>query len=183
MSGPEQPWWARPGGAPLPGGAPPPGTPRRRPSWTPPPGRQPSTPHPQYQRPVPSPHRQPQPAPRTPSPRGPKPSDRRLLIGAAAAVVALAVIGAGLWAWSRADGNSTRLDVHQAESGVAQILSDPINGYGANRVAAVACNNGKDPVVRAGATFTCAVEINDTLRRVNVEFTDNNGTYAVDGPR
>lgn len=183
MSGPEQPWWARPGGAPLPGGTPPPGTPRPRPAWTPPPARQPSPPHPQYQRPVPPPHRQPQPAPRAPSPRGPKPSDRRLLIGAAAAVVALAVIGAGLWAWSRADTNSTRLDVHQAESGVAQILSDPINGYGANRVAAVACNNGKDPVVRAGATFTCAVEINDTLRRVNVEFTDNNGTYAVDGPR
>ncbi|MEX3654811.1 DUF4333 domain-containing protein, partial [Mycolicibacterium fortuitum] len=128
-------------------------------------------------------HREQPPGIRAPSPRGPKPSDRRLLIGAAAAVVALAVIGAGLWAWSRADTNSTRLDVHQAESGVAQILSDPINGYGANRVAAVACNNGKDPVVRAGATFTCAVEINDTLRRVNVEFTDNNGTYAVDGPR
>ncbi|MFV8267050.1 DUF4333 domain-containing protein [Mycolicibacterium peregrinum] len=99
------------------------------------------------------------------------------------AVVAVAVIGAGLWAWSRADTNSTRLDVHQAESGVAQILSDPINGYGANRVVAVACNNGRNPVVRAGATFTCAVEINDTLRRVIVEFTDDNGTYAVDGPR
>ncbi|MCV7202507.1 hypothetical protein B7435_22115 [Mycolicibacterium peregrinum] len=106
-----------------------------------------------------------------------------MLIGAAVAVVAVAVIGAGLWAWIRADTNSTRLDVHQAESGVAQILSDPINGYGANRVVAVACNNGRNPVVRAGATFTCAVEINDTLRRVIVEFTDDNGTYAVDGPR
>ncbi|MCV7362375.1 DUF4333 domain-containing protein [Mycolicibacterium neworleansense] len=106
-----------------------------------------------------------------------------MFIGAAVAVVAVAVIGSAVWAWSQSDGHGTRLDVRQAETGVAQILSDPINGYGANRVTAVACNNGDDPVVRAGATFTCAVEINDTLRRVIVEFTDNNGTYAVDGPR
>lgn len=98
-------------------------------------------------------------------------------------MVAVAVIGLGVWAWSRSDVTGTRLDVRRAEAGVAQILSDPINGYGANRVVAVACNDGKNPVVRAGATFTCAVEINDTMRRVIVEFTDNNGTYAVDGPR
>ncbi|MBU9766051.1 DUF4333 domain-containing protein [Mycobacterium sp. TNTM28] len=101
----------------------------------------------------------------------------------AAVVVTLAVVGIGAWAWSRSDVNSTRLDVRQAEAGVAQILSDPINGYGANRVVAVACNDGQNPVVRAGATFTCAVEMNDTLRRVIVEFTDDTGTYAVDGPR
>lgn len=176
MSGPEQPWWARPGGAPLPGRTPPPG----RPAWTPPP-RQPAAPRPpQHQaQPVQPPPRAPQP----PSHPKPKVSDRRPLIGAAIAVVTVAVIGTGLWAWSRADVNATRLDVRQAEAGVAQILADPINGYGANRVSAVACNNGDNPVVRTGSTFTCAVEINDTLRRVIVEFTDNNGTYAVDGPR
>ncbi|WP_454791246.1 DUF4333 domain-containing protein [Mycolicibacterium lutetiense] len=187
MSGPEQPWWARPGGAPLPGGTPPPGAPPPRPAWTPPPTRHPSPPQPpqHHVRPAP-PQYQPRPAPQPPSPSPsprPKPTDRRLLIGATIAVVSVAVIGTGLWAWSRADTNSTRLDVHQAESGVAQILSDPINGYGANRIVAVACNNGENPVVRAGSTFTCAVEINDTLRRVIVEFTDDNGTYAVDGPR
>ncbi|MFV8245751.1 DUF4333 domain-containing protein [Mycolicibacterium peregrinum] len=185
MSGPEQPWWARPGGAPLPGGTPPPGAPPPRRGWTPPPPtRQPAPPQ-HHPWPAPSPQQQqhPRPAPPPAPRRETKQPDRRLLIGAAVAVVAVAVIGAGLWAWSRADTNSTRLDVHQAESGVAQILSDPINGYGANRVVAVACNNGRNPVVRAGATFTCAVEINDTLRRVIVEFTDDNGTYAVDGPR
>lgn len=180
MSGPEQPWWARPGGAPLPGGTP--GAPPPRREWTPPPARQPAPPR-HHARPAPSPQHQPRPVP-PPTPRlETRQPNRRLLIGAAAAVVAVAVIGTGLWAWSRADTNSTRLDVHQAESGVAQMLSDPINGYGANRVVAVACNNGRNPVVRAGATFTCAVEINDTLRRVIVEFTDDNGTYAVDGPR
>ncbi|MGV0814919.1 DUF4333 domain-containing protein [Mycolicibacterium boenickei] len=167
MSGPEQPWWVRPGGAPPPG--------------SPPPARPARTPPPQHRaRPVPP--APPPPAPR-PTPRRSEPVDRRLLIGAATAVVAVAAIGSGLWAWSRADTNATRLDVRQAEAGVSEILSDPIHGYGANRIVAVACNNGEDPVVRKGATFTCAVEINDTLRRVIVEFTDNNGTYAVDGPR
>ncbi|MGV0770468.1 DUF4333 domain-containing protein [Mycobacterium syngnathidarum] len=186
MSGPEQPWWARPGGAPLPGRTPPPGPRPDRPSWTPPP-RQPSPSYPpqhqqprQHARPAPPPSREPQ-RPSHPKPNS-KLSDRGRYIGAAA-VVAVAVIGVGLWAWSRSDATGTRLDVRQAEAGVAQILSDPINGYGANRVVAVACNDGKNPVVRTGATFTCAVEINDTLRRVIVEFTDNNGTYAVDGPR
>ncbi|WKG01868.1 DUF4333 domain-containing protein [Mycolicibacterium sp. HK-90] len=170
MSGPEQPWWARPGGAPLPG--------------TPPPQPQPAQPArtspPQHQaRPVPRPQ-QPQPAP--PAPRRPKPPDRRL-IGAALAAVAVVAVGIGLWAWNRTDVAGTQLDVRQAEAGVAEILSDPIHGYGANRVMAVACNNGDNPVVRVGATFTCAVEINGTLRRVVVEITDDNGTYAVDGPR
>lgn len=184
MSGPEQPWWARPGGAPLPGGTPPPEPRPGRPAWTPPP-RQPSPSQPPQPRarPAPPPQHQQRPAsqPR-PNPKS-KHVDRRLQIGAAVAVVAVAVIGVGLWAWSRSDATGTRLDVRQAEAGVAQILSDPINGYGANRVVAVACNDGKNPAVRTGATFTCAVEINDTLRRVIVEFTDNNGTYAVDGPR
>lgn len=182
MSGPEQPWWARPGGAPVPGNTPPPAPRPPRPAWTPPP-RQPS-PHqpPAHQ------HVRPAPPPRPPQPQShPKPkarfSGRRAQIGAAVAAAAVAVIGVGLWVWSRADSTGTRLDVRQAEAGVAQILSDPINGYGANRVVAVACNDGKNPLVRTGATFTCAVEINDTLRRVIVEFTDNNGTYAVDGPR
>lgn len=181
MSGPEQPWWARPGGAPVPGNTPPPAPRPPRPAWTPPP-RQPS-PHQQ-----PHQHVRPAPPPRPPQPQShPKPkarfSGRRAQIGAAVAAAAVAVIGVGLWVWSRADSTGTRLDVRQAEAGVAQILSDPINGYGANRVVAVACNDGKNPLVRTGATFTCAVEINDTLRRVIVEFTDNNGTYAVDGPR
>lgn len=166
MSGPEQPWWVRPGGAPLPG-SPPPQPHPTRPARTSPPQHQ---------------ARPPQPEPSPPTPRRPKAPDRRL-IGVALAAVAVVAIGLGLWAWNRADVAGTQLDVRQAEAGVAEILSDPIHGYGANRVVAVACNNGDNPVVRTGATFTCAVEINGTLRRVVVEFIDSNGTYAVDGPR
>lgn len=93
------------------------------------------------------------------------------------------IAAVGLVMWMRDGSGGTRLDVHQAETGVAQILSDPVYGYGANDVAAVACNNGRNPRVEVGATFTCAVDINGTVRQVTVEFTDIDGTYAVDGPR
>lgn len=146
MSGPEQPWWVRPGGAPPPAA---------------PPGR-------------PDPYRA-QPPPRRADPA------RWLMIGGAVGVVVLIAAGAGVWALRSSSG--TRLDVHRAEAGVAEILSDPIYGYGANDIAAVACNNGRDPEVEVGATFICAVDINDTVRQVTVEFTDDDGTYAVDGPR
>ena len=151
MSGPEQPWWVRPGGAP------PPGTPAPRAA----------------SRPAPKP---------VPSSRPPRHAHRLLLLGAGV-VAAVVLIGACLWAWNRVSTPGVRLDVRQAEAGVAEILTDPINGYGANRVTAVACNNGENPAVRDGAQFLCAVEINDTLRRVAVEFTGDDGTYAVDGPR
>ncbi|AKS33163.1 hypothetical protein AFA91_16030 [Mycolicibacterium goodii] len=100
---------------------------------------------------------------------------------ATAAVVVITAVAVGLW--MRGESGGPRLDVRQAEAGVAQILSDPVYGYGANDVAAVACNNGKNPHIEVGATFMCAVDINGTVRQVVVEFTDDDGTYAVDGPR
>ncbi|OKH83472.1 hypothetical protein EB73_05485 [Mycobacterium sp. SWH-M3] len=98
------------------------------------------------------------------------------------AVVAVLIVGGGLLAWSLM-GSGKELDVKQAEAGVQEILSDPINGYGSNDVTAVTCNDGKNPEVETNKSFTCQVEINGTTRNVNVEFTDDEGTYAVDGPR
>ncbi|WP_240630959.1 DUF4333 domain-containing protein [Mycolicibacterium sp. GF69] len=77
----------------------------------------------------------------------------------------------------------TVLDVRQAESGVVQILSDPINGYGANDVTAVRCNDGEDPKVEEGNSFVCDVTVNGAARQVLVVFRDDAGTYEVDGPR
>ncbi|MHC9297071.1 DUF4333 domain-containing protein [Mycobacterium sp. LTG2003] len=102
---------------------------------------------------------------------------------AGAAVGAVALVAVGLAVWKLGESSGTRLDVRHAEAGVAEILSNPIYGYGANDVAAVACNNGRNPEVKVGGTFTCAVDINATVRQVTVEFTDDSGTYAVDGPR
>ena len=43
------------------------------------------------------------------------------------------------------------LDVSDVERDVAEILLDPIDGYGVDGLTSVRCNGGKDPVVRAGA--------------------------------
>jgi hypothetical protein len=100
----------------------------------------------------------------------------------------LALLG-GLWFTGFFDGgggagpNGTVLDVRKAEAGVKEILSNPINGYGANNVSAVKCNGGKNPPVEQGKGFACDVTINGAQRQVQVVFRDNNGTYEVDGPR
>ncbi len=107
-----------------------------------------------------------------------------MIAGAAVAIVvigAVALVG-GLWV-TGVFGTGTVLDVGQAEAGVTQILSDPINGYGANDVSAVKCNDGKNPKVEVGQGFTCDVTINGAKRRVQVVFRDDLGTYEVDGPR
>lgn len=82
------------------------------------------------------------------------------------------------------DGSGVvELDVTAAQDGVVQVLTDPINGYGRDEVTDVQCNNGVNPTVRKGRTFTCAVVVDGAQRQVTVEFSDNAGTYAVDRPR
>jgi hypothetical protein len=109
-----------------------------------------------------------------------------MIAGVVVAIVlvgGLALVG-GLWFTGYFDGGTgTVLDVKKAETGVQQILSDPINGYGANDVTSVKCNGGKDPQVEAGKGFTCDVQINGVQRQVQVVFRDDAGTYEVDGPR
>lgn len=82
-------------------------------------------------------------------------------------------------------GNSNRkeLDVAKAEAGVRQILTDPTHGYGIENVTDVKCNQGGNPTVRNGETFSCDVNVNGTKRHVAVVFIDDNGTYEVDRPR
>ena len=111
----------------------------------------------------------------------PKGKPKWLLIGVPVVVVVL--IGGGLLTWLLVGGSKKSLDVNAAQTGVKQILSDPINGYGSNNVTSVNCNDGKNPTVAKGGTFTCKVKIDDNEWNVNVEFTDDEGTYAVDGPR
>lgn len=79
--------------------------------------------------------------------------------------------------------HTKELDVNKAQIGVQQILSDPINGYGRSNVSGVVCNGGRNPTVKKGRSFTCAVQINGATRQVTVAFRDDNGTYEVDQPR
>ncbi|WP_234806276.1 DUF4333 domain-containing protein [Mycolicibacterium celeriflavum] len=177
--GPGEPWWARPGGAPPP----------RRPQGYPPPRPVGPPPQPWRQAPprqyTPPPAPPAQHAPQTPPPRQPAPapprgSRRRIWVLGALAVAVVAVMVA-VWTLTSFDGKV--LDVRQAEAGVAQILSDPIYGYGANDVTAVECNGGENPKVEAGKGFNCLVSLNGVERQVAVVFRDDAGTYEVDGPR
>ncbi|MCB9409361.1 DUF4333 domain-containing protein [Mycolicibacterium sp.] len=79
--------------------------------------------------------------------------------------------------------DSTVLDVSGAQRGVEQVLMDPVDGYGAQSVSGVVCNDGKNPAVRRGATFSCNAVVDGTPRQVAVVFQDDAGTYAVDRPR
>lgn len=76
-----------------------------------------------------------------------------------------------------------QLDVSQVQAGVQRVLTDPINGYGRDNVTEVRCNNGVNPTVQAGASFTCQVRVDGTQRQVTVAFPDDSGTYEVDRPR
>lgn len=120
------------------------------------------------------------PAPHRAPARRSGPGRRTVLIGAG---VAIALVIAGLGGWQVFFRDTTVIPVEQAEAGVREILTDPINGYGANSISALRCNDGKDPSAGKGESFTCAVEIDGTVRHVYVEFQDDNGTFAVDGPR
>lgn len=208
MSDP-QPWWAKPGGAsPAPGAAPQHPAPGGGQSyWNPNPSNPPpaqANPYSAPQQPYNAPHQpynapqqpygaqpnpwqgynQPTNQPLYPPPPAPaKSSNNRTLLIAGLAIAAILVIGGGFAVWQFGFSGGKVLDVKQAESGVKEILSDPINGYGANDVESVNCNNGENPKVAANNSFTCKVQINGATRQVNVEFTDDNGTYAVDGPR
>ena len=75
------------------------------------------------------------------------------------------------------------LDVSKAEAGVAQILANPVDGYAATNVTDVVCNNGDDPEIKKGGTFTCEVVVDGRKRQVLAVFQDDNGTYEVDRPR
>ncbi|HET9874703.1 MAG TPA: hypothetical protein VFQ37_02930, partial [Mycobacterium sp.] len=73
------------------------------------------------------------------------------MIGSALAVLVVSVIAAVILTLRLAQlwlPHSTELDVNDAELGVQQVLSDPINGYGRDNVTVVSCNDGRNPTVR-----------------------------------
>jgi Domain of unknown function (DUF4333) len=112
-----------------------------------------------------------------------KAARRRLMLIGGLAIVLIEAVVFVVVLWQLEVFDTKVLDVRQAEAGVQQILSDPVNGYGANDVSAVRCNDGENPPADKGYSFTCEVDINGAERHVVVVIQDDNGTYAVDGPR
>lgn len=109
---------------------------------------------------------------------GPK---RATQIGATLAVATAAFLILGLW--KPGFLNTTKLDVTIAQRSIEQLLTDPANGYGLSAVSNVTCNNGQNPTVRAGATFTCTLRISGTPRQVSVTFDNSSGDYTVSPPQ
>ena len=103
------------------------------------------------------------------------------VVGVFAAVLVAVVLVLGFWA--PGFFVTTKLDISKAQAGVAQILSDNTNGYGAKNVKDVKCNNGQNPTVKKGTSFDCDVSIDGTKRQVTVTFQDNKGTYEVGRPK
>lgn len=103
------------------------------------------------------------------------------VLGVVGAIIVAALLILGFW--KPGFFVSTELDVTKAQQGVQQILTDETSGYGAKNVSDVVCNDGKNPQVRKGDTFTCDVSIDGTKRQVTVTFQDNDGTYEVGRPR
>jgi len=101
---------------------------------------------------------------------------------AVVALVVVAVVAVAGW-FLRGYFVTTKLDVNKAQAGVTQILTDPKNGYGAKNVKDVTCNNGQNPTVKKGDTFTCDVTINGAKWHVTVTFHDDKGAYEVGPPQ
>ena len=95
----------------------------------------------------------------------------------------LLVAGLILGFWQPGFFVTTKLDDNKAQQGVQQILTDEASGYGAQNVSDVKCNNGQNPTVKKGDTFTCEVSIDGTKRQVTVTFQDDKGTYEVGRPK
>ena len=104
-----------------------------------------------------------------------------IILGGLGALALLAILVLGFW--KPGFFVTTKLDVNKAQQGVQQILTDESNGYGAKNVKDVKCNNGQNPAVKKGDTFTCEVSIDGTKRQVTVTFQDDKGTYEVGRPK
>lgn len=115
----------------------------------------------------------------------PRPNGGRVALLIALGVIAISAGAIGIMVGlSRFDVLRGKvLDVSKAEVGVQRILVDPADGYGATSVTNVVCNNGNDPEIKKGATFTCDVVVDGRKRQVLVVFQDDEGTYEVDRPR
>ncbi|HZQ31414.1 MAG TPA: DUF4333 domain-containing protein, partial [Mycobacterium sp.] len=119
----------------------------------------------------------------TPAEKGSKRSVAVLgsIIGVLVVIIVAVVCVLGFW--KPGFFITTKLDVNKAQDGVKQILTDQVNGYGLQKVDSVKCNNGQNPTVKKGDTFTCDASVDGQHKQVTVTFQDNNGTYEVGRPK
>lgn len=105
-----------------------------------------------------------------------------LLGGALALATALGAVMLVLGFWKPGFFVTNKLDINKVQAGVQQVLTDQIHGYGARSVTDVKCNNGQNPTVKKGDTFTCDANIDGTKRQVPITIQDDHGNYEVGRP-
>lgn len=103
-----------------------------------------------------------------------------LYLAAASAVAAAVFAIVGFWAPGLFVTNV--LAVTSVQADVARILSDP-NGYGAKNVSDVTCNDGHNPTITKGGTFSCRATINHIAHQFLITFTDDAGSYEISAPK
>jgi hypothetical protein len=116
-----------------------------------------------------------------PAPAGRTPRSRLVIGGAIAALLVAVFLITALWAPGFL--RSHTLDIAAADHDVAAILSDSSTGYGLTSVTGVTCNDGKNPAIKQGATFTCDVTVDGAHRKLTATFTDDAGTFTITRPQ
>lgn len=113
----------------------------------------------------------------------PKKSRRGLILGLAALLVVAGAVAAIVMFVLPGALVTKTLNVAKAEDGVKNVLTDDTSGYGAKSVKDVRCNDSKNPVVKKGQTFTCAVSVEGAQKTITATFQDDEGTYEVGPPK
>jgi hypothetical protein len=79
--------------------------------------------------------------------------------------------------------DTKKVAVAGVQTEVQQILVDRVTGYTASDIKDIKCNNGQDPTVKKGDSFSCDVNVRGKQHQLTVTFQDNNGTYEVGLPQ
>jgi Domain of unknown function (DUF4333) len=106
-----------------------------------------------------------------------------LIIGAAVAAVVIVGAVAMLMMSGGLKHDTKKVAVAGVQTEVQQILVDRVTGYNANDIKDVKCNNGQDPTVKKGDSFSCDVNVRGKQHQLTVTFQDDNGTYEVGLPQ
>lgn len=137
----------------------------------------------QYGQPPPAQWGPPTPGPWAVAPKS-RGSGAKALMIVAALIAALMIMGAGALLVSGLFTHDTKkIAVAGVQTEVQQILADRITGYNPDDIKDVKCNNGQDPTVKEGGSFTCDVDVRGKQHQLTVTFPDNSGAYEVGLPQ
>jgi hypothetical protein len=150
-------------------------TPQQAPSWAPPQGAG------QYAQPPPGQWAPPGPPAPAVSAKGGG-SGATVLLTVAAVIVVIVGVGVALKVSGVLNREIKKLAVAEVQTEVQKVLVDRVTGYTSSDITNVACNNGQDPTVKQGGSFTCDVSDRGKQHRLTVRFTDGGGTYEVGLP-